>query len=89
MAIDRSFTRVEQPPSTITGDLYAYLLRVAQFINGIPVLSYTSYSGGPNSNQTGAPGDLTINIVSSTQTARLYIKEQGSGNTGWVSFTTM
>lgn len=55
----------------------------------MPVCSYTSYTGGPNSNWTGAPGDLAVNVVASGQTARLYVKEQTSGKTGWVSFVTI
>lgn len=55
----------------------------------MPVFSYTSYTGGPNSNKTGAPGDVCANIVASAQTARLYVKELGSGVTGWVSFVTL
>ena len=76
------------PPSTLTGPLFLYLSQIQQAINAMPIKSYTSYAGGPNSNLTGGPGDLCINIVASTQTARLYIKEQTSGKTGWVSVKT-
>lgn len=82
--------RIDYPsPSVATGNLYIYLTRLALAVNEIPTFSYTSYTGGPNSNLTGAPGDLCVNIVSSAQTKRLYVKEQGSGNTGWVSFATI
>lgn len=82
--------RIEMPTlSMASGELYTFLTRLALAVNQIPVFSYTSYNGGPNSNLTGNPGDVCINIVSSGQTARLYAKELGSGNTGWVSFTTM
>lgn len=79
---------VPSPPSTITGDMYRWCLSIAQWINERPVFSYTSYSGGPNSNLTGATGDLCINIAASAQTARLFIKELGSAKTGWVSVAT-
>lgn len=81
--------RLALPPSTITGELYIYLQRVAVVLNNIPRLSYTSYTGGPNSNLTGAPGDLAVNIVASNETSRLYYKATGSGNTGWRSFATL
>lgn len=88
MALDRAPSRLPLPPSVVTGDLYRWLVDVVTEINNMPVLSYTSYTGGPNSNLTGAPGDMCVNVVSSGQTARLYVKELGSGTTGWVSFTT-
>lgn len=82
--------RIEYPTSShATGNLYQYLTRLAQAINEVPKHSYTSYSGGPNSNLTGRIGDTCVNIVSSAQTSRLWVKEQGSGNTGWVSFATI
>ena len=89
MALDRAPTRIPAPPSTVTGDLYAWLSYVAREINNMPTLSYTSYTGGPESNLTGAPGDLAVNIVSSNKTARLYIKESGTTTGGWVSVQTM
>lgn len=82
--------RIAYPTSsTATGELFNYLTRLALLLNSMPVTSYTSYNGGPNSNLTGNPGDLAINVVSSAQTKRLYIKELGSGNTGWVSVSTI
>ena len=90
MANARLGPRIGYPsPSAFSGDAFRYLYRVADALNELPVFSYTSYDGGPNSNLTGAPGDLCVNVVSSGQTARLYVKELGSSNTGWVSFTTM
>lgn len=82
--------RIEYPSaSAATGELFNYLTRLALAVNQMPTFSYTSYNGGPNSNLTGAPGDICVNIVSSAQTKRLYIKELGSGNTGWVSVATV
>jgi hypothetical protein len=60
-----------------------YLERVATKLNDLPTMSRTSYDGGPESNVTGAPGDLAVNIVSSAATDRLFLKRSGSGNTGW------
>ena len=82
--------RIDYPTTSMcTGVLLQYLTRLATAVNQIPTFSYTSYSGGPNSNVTGAPGDMVINIVSSNQTARLYQKIIGSGNTGWLSYATV
>lgn len=84
--------RIDYPnPSVASGDLLLWLTRLARAVNAIPTaFSYTSFSGGPNSNLTGTPGDLCMNVIgASTQTKRLFIKDVGSGNTGWVSFSTI
>jgi len=81
--------RVDYPTSSMaTGELFQWLTRLTVAVNQLPSLSYTSYSGGPNSNVTANPGALVVNIVSSAQTARFFLKELGSGNTGWVSVAT-
>jgi hypothetical protein len=85
---DAAPQRIPNPPSSLTGDLALYLRTIAQQINAMPVVSYTSYTGGPNSNLTGGPGDLCINIVASASTARLYVKQTGSAKTGWFSVAT-
>ena len=80
---------MEYPDASVaTGQLYTYLTRLVTALNQIPTFSYTSYSGGPNSNVTGDMGDLVVNIPSA-RTARIYIKELGSSNTGWMSFATV
>ena len=79
--------RIEMPPSSVSGELYGYLVRMALALNNLPVISVTSYAGGPNSKVTGGPGDIAINLASG-QTARFWIKEQLSTNTGWVSVAT-
>lgn len=79
--------RIEMPPSSVTGELYGYLVRMALALNNLPVISVTSYAGGPNSNVTGGPGDISINLASG-QTARFWVKEVSSGRTGWVSVAT-
>ena len=84
---DRLFQRVPRPPSTLSGPLYAYLQRIADRLNSIPNISYTSY-GNPNSNVTGARGDLLVNLVTSTNTALWWGKLYGSSNTGWTSLAT-
>lgn len=90
MAESKLPRRIDYPTSSFaTGDLFQYLTRLATVLNEIPKFSYTSYAGGPNSNLTGAPGDLCVNIVTSGSTARLYVKQLGSGNTGWFSFATI
>ena len=82
--------RVTLPPSSVfTGDAYTYLSQIAGALNAMPSFSYTSYTGGPNSNLTALPGSVCVNIVTSAQTKRLHVKELGSGNTGWVSFATI
>lgn len=85
MAIDRSYNRIPNPPSTVTGDLYAYLSRVAQEINGMPPFSW--YSGNPTSNLTADVGTLIVNVASAA-TARHWVKIYGSSNTGWASVAT-
>ena len=79
--------RIEMPPSSVSGELYGYLVRLALALNNIPAISVTSYAGGPNSKVTGGPGDIVINLASG-QTARLWIKEMSSQMTGWVSVAT-
>jgi hypothetical protein len=63
-----------------------YLREVARAINDIPALSAFS-AATPNSNVTGYPGDLAVNLTSATSDNRLYQKG-GSvrvpSNTGWI-----
>lgn len=80
--------RIDYPsPTAFTGDQYRYLLRVAQAINAIPGFSF--YSGNPLSNVTATAGNLVVNVATSANTARLWVKHVGSGNTGWVSVATV
>lgn len=89
MSLSRAPTRLPEIPSSISGDLRLWLSRVKEEIDSMPVMSYTSYAGGPNSNVTATQGSLVINIPTSSQTATLYCKHLGSGNTGWFSFATI
>ena len=87
MANSPGAQRIEMPPSSVSGELAGWLTRLALAVNNLPVISVTSYAGGPNSKVTGGPGDIVINLASG-QTARFWIKEQLSTNTGWVSVAT-
>lgn len=81
-------SRVPLPPSGLSGPLYTYLTQVALALNSIPTFSVTSY-GNPNSNVTGGVGDMLANLgAKSSATAVTWVKEQGSGNTGWASLLT-
>ena len=80
------FRRIASPPSGITGPLGTYLREIARAINDIPQLS--AYSGvTPNGVVSGFPGDLTVNLTSSSTDKRLW---QLGGTTrsttsqGWV-----
>lgn len=80
------FRRIASPPSDITGPLGSYLREVARAINDIPQLSAFS-APDPNSRVTGYPGDLAVNLCSTSSDNRLYQKG-GSvrvpSNQGWV-----
>ena len=80
------FRRLVSPPSSLTGSLAQYLQAVAQAINAIPALSAFSDTVGPNSNLSGYPGDLAVNLTSATTGLRLW-QLGGSvrkpSNTGW------
>lgn len=80
------FRRIASPPSDITGPLGSYLREVARAINDIPQLSAFS-AATPNSVVSGYPGDLAVNLCSTSSDNRLYQKG-GSvrvpSNQGWV-----
>ena len=65
------FRRVASPPSNVTGELGSYLRELARALNDIPQLS--AYSGiTPNGVVNGFPGDLTINLTSTSTDKRLW-----------------
>lgn len=66
------FRRIPSPPSDITGPLGSYLREVARALNDIPQLSAFSAST-PNSNLSGYPGDLAVNLTSTNTDRRLWI----------------
>ena len=71
--------RVPAPPSSITGPLRNYLEQIAAVLNSQPVFS--TFSGlTPNSRVSGLPGDITVNIGSTSTTSRIWVKG-GAANT--------
>lgn len=84
MSTVRSFfaPRIRQPPTLADPATALWLQEVANALNEIPPLSTFSYST-PNSNVTAQLGTLGINYDSSTSVC--WIKQVGSGNTGWVA----
>jgi hypothetical protein len=80
------FRRIASPPSQITGPLGEYLREVARALNDIPQLSAFS-AATPNGVVMGYPGDLAVNLTSSTSDLRLYQKGGGvrsASSIGWV-----
>ena len=77
-------SRIEMPPSTVTGELYVWLQRAALAINNIPSVSYTSYAT-PEAAVTAAPGKMLINLAVDPNATRAWIKQSGTGNTGWAA----
>jgi len=71
----------------MTGDIGVWGQQVADALNAIPKMSYTSFVT-PNSQVTGGTGEMLVNLASVTTIPRLWLKEVGSGNTGWASFLT-
>lgn len=73
--------RVPIPPPSGNARIDAWMREVADAVNGLP-LSYFSTSDGPNTSRVTAPqGFLGIEVGSSA--TRFWIKEEGSGGTGW------
>ena len=79
--------RIEMPPSSVSGELYGYLTRLALAVNNLPSFSYTSYAS-PESNVTGAPGAILVNIAANSAATRTWVKQSGTGNTGWQAIGT-
>ncbi len=77
--------RIGFPPSSVTGELGAYLLDVWRVLNDIPSMSMFS-GASPNSVITGLPGDLAVNVGSASTSTRLW-QMGGSvaqpSTTGW------
>jgi hypothetical protein len=77
---------VVSPPSHITGPLGEYLRELARAVNDVPQISAFS-AADPNGLVMGYPGDLCVNLTSSTSDLRLYQKGGGvrsASSTGWV-----
>ena len=79
--------RVPQPPLVQDEDVgqARWLRQVADALNQIPNLSVFSFTT-PNSNVTGNPASLGFNLGTDVDSSisALWIKQIGSGNTGWV-----
>lgn len=73
--------RIRQP-SLVAADLQLmqYLQEVADALNTFPPLSTFSHTT-PESNVSAVPGTLGINLAATAP--RLWVKYQGSSNTGW------
>ena len=82
MANSPGAQRIEMPPSTVSADLYGWLTRLALAVNNLPAISYTSYAS-PESNVTGAPGDVLINLAADSGATRVWYKQSGATNTHW------
>lgn len=76
-------------PSNLTGPLAAYLLDLSIVIRGLAEAPKVSaFSGNdPNGVVSGFPGDLAVNLTSTSSTLRLYQKGGSArilSTTGWV-----
>lgn len=88
MAESSAPRRVDYPSASFaSGPLYNYLFRLASALNELPTFSF--FSGNPSSQLTANAGAVAVNIATSTDTSRLFVKYVGSGNTGWVSVATV
>lgn len=63
-------------------DLSIWLRDVMDALNAIPPISSFSYSN-PNSNLSATRGTLGVN--SNSNVSVFWVKQVGSGNTGWVA----
>lgn len=81
--------RFPQPPSDITGPLGSYLQSLWRFVESQPQFSMQSFAvtTTPNSRVSGFPGDLCVNINSSSTASRLWIlggtSRSAITNQGW------
>lgn len=85
MNFDLHPQRVATPPTSATPELFAYLRDLADAINSVPRFSIFS-AATPNSLLTALPGTIAVNLLSTATT--LWVKQLGSGNTGWDSIAT-
>lgn len=78
---------IPQPPSSLSGPLRDYLVKLAEYVNAQPTFSF--FSGAtPNSVVTGQAGSLALNLDSSSTLSRLWINtappSSGATRLGWV-----
>ena len=82
-SIDSFFgPKVPPLPSTasVAQEVQYWSRPVTNFLNGLPSFSVFSWPT-PESNVTAMPATLGFNLNSAS--SRLWIKDTGSGNTGW------
>ena len=73
---------IPRPPAYTDADLRRYLQGIADLLNKFPPVSNFSLVS-PNSFVTAARGTVGLNAASTASV--LWVKQQGSGNTGWIS----
>lgn len=80
------FRRLGSPPSDLTGPLGSYLREVARAINDIPQISAFSGTDPNTGTNAGYPGDLLINLTSTSTDRRVYVMAgslRQKSTTGW------
>lgn len=78
--------RARQYRSDQSGGDAFWFRDITDALNMLPPMSVFSF-GNPNSNLSAIPGTLGLNITSAA-TSKIWIKQVGSGNTGWTSVLT-
>jgi hypothetical protein len=73
--------RVGLPPRAEDVRVQQYLQTVADALNQLPAQSVFSFST-PESNVSANVGTVGVNIASGVSV--MWVKQNGSGNTGWV-----
>ena len=76
-AVSRSLGGAVSPWSTVWGTQY----RVGNLANSAPII--TTNAGTPEGVVTAVPGSICLNTSGGAGTS-LYVKQTGTGNTGWV-----
>lgn len=83
------YQRITSPPESITsGPLLWYLREVARAINDIPQISATSTLNPNDGTHAGYPGDLLVNLVSTSTDKRLLVMGGSlrvKQTSGWVA----
>lgn len=73
--------RVSQPPPSSSAEMSRWMREVTDAINGLPALSLSSTTNGPNSVITGDSGTILIDVGSSATT--FWFKRSGTTTSGW------
>lgn len=86
--IDRIVPVIDPQTGRATERLVSFARQVESAIgtpaNGPNSIAWTSGTGSPEGVVTAAPGSLYTNSSGGVSTT-LYVKESGTGNTGWVA----